>query len=210
MKTCKLIFFFSLILSSNIFSQYYIDQEKIDELKINKQKNYIISEDIAKKKKIYLQQASSYHEYYSDVKVGFDKDVYKRRESIILTFKFGNESEKEIEQIGISAACDISSDQISLERTREGDPYFLLTKGNIVQVVLNCPSSDFADCTIINIGFASNISTEGRIYIVKYDPVVNNKKLNKSGETLFLDNSDFKADPQFDNIRSVPDTGLTK
>ncbi|NCS88378.1 MAG: hypothetical protein CO127_01720 [Ignavibacteria bacterium CG_4_9_14_3_um_filter_36_18] len=210
MKNFKLIFFFALILSGNIFSQFYIDQEKIDELKISKQKNYIISEDIAKNKKIYLQQASSYNEYYSDVTVGFDKDVYKRGESIILTFKFGNESEKELEQIGISASCNISSEQVNLERTREGCPYFILSKGHIVQVVLNCPSSDFADCTIINIGFGSYLNTEGRIYIVKYDPVVKNKKLRKSGETLYLDNSDFRADPQFDNTRSIPDTGLTK
>jgi len=139
MKNFKLIFFFALILSGNIFSQFYIDQEKIDELKISKQKNYIISEDIAKNKKIYLQQASSYNEYYSDVTVGFDKDVYKRGESIILTFKFGNESEKELEQIGISASCNISSEQVNLERTREGCPYFILSKGHIVQVVLNCP-----------------------------------------------------------------------
>ncbi len=140
MKTIKIVLLLiALVPFNNIFSQYFIDQDKVDEFKANKQKYYRISKSEEKDKKIYLQQFSSTRNYYSDIKIGFDKDAYKQNDKIVLTLKRGFENKADSESVLISG-CSISSSSTHIEQNNGYS--FYIRKGEEVNLTLNCKPRD--------------------------------------------------------------------
>jgi hypothetical protein len=79
MKIFQLVCLFVLVCWFNLFGQYYIGQDKIDQLKNNEKKSYIADEDYTSTdKEVYLEGVGQ-DNYASDVMIGFDKLKYERR-----------------------------------------------------------------------------------------------------------------------------------
>ena len=106
-KTFKIFLLLLIIVPiSNLYPQYFIGQGTIDSLRLNNQKNYLTPKSEYKDKNIYLGQMDS-HGYYLDVKIGFDKEVYKNGEPVMLTLNRGNENNEERVRIIITGSCKI-------------------------------------------------------------------------------------------------------
>ena len=111
MKTLKiLLLLLALVPFSNIYSQYFVDQDKIEQLRTSESKYYNLPYEKVGDKLLYLKQISSYEGYYSDVKVGFDKEEYKSGDMIIITLKRGYENETDSENVIIYGCVEVFSD----------------------------------------------------------------------------------------------------
>ena len=68
--------------------------------------------------------------FFPDIKVGFDKEVYKSGEPVILTIKRGNEIKEERMQIMMSGGFKITSEQIKIDLAPNGPYYFDIYRGD--------------------------------------------------------------------------------
>lgn len=86
MKIVKIYLLLPIILPlNNLFSQIFIDQDKIDEIKVSKIQTY----DVDKKSRrgnVYLEHITRKYGYFSDVYVGFDKENYFAGDTIEISF----------------------------------------------------------------------------------------------------------------------------
>ena len=189
MKTLKiLLLLLALVPFNNLFSQIFVDQDKIDEFKANKIKYYTFPYKQKAEYKIpYLKKISFMKGYYSDIKVGFDKEEYKSNDMIIVTLKRGYENEIESEEVWLPSGCDtIFSDEIEAQKPERGPYKLYLKKGQEVKINLSCRGRKGVRLSfhfgppIIGIGF----QMEAREYIILYsdyqkeilnDSVSNNK-----------------------------------
>ncbi len=125
-----------IISFSETYSQYYIDRSKIDELKDRKEKSYIIPKSEKENKDIYLRYFYSTG-YFSDVKIGFDKDVYKNGDQVNLTLSRGYDNEEKRVKVVFSGHFAATTDQTKLEKDNDGPYYFYLNKGEKIKIKLN-------------------------------------------------------------------------
>ena len=189
MKTLKILLLLLVFVPfGNLFSQIFVDQDKIDELKNSNGNSYYLPYEEAGDKLLYLAKITSFKGYYSDVKVGFDKEEYKSSDMIIVTLKRGYENEIESEEVWLPSGCDtIFSDEIEVQKHQPGTYYLYLKKGQEIKINLSCRGRKGVRLSfhfgppIIGIGF----QMEGREYIIRFsdgleeelqrDSVSNNK-----------------------------------
>ncbi|MCH7723016.1 MAG: hypothetical protein IIC76_06705 [Bacteroidetes bacterium] len=187
MKTLKiLLLLLALIPFSNIYSQYFVDQDKIDELKNSNANSYYLPSEETGEKLLYLANITSFKGYYSDVKLGFDKEEYNSNDMIIVTLKRGYENETDSENVIIYGCVEVFSDQIEINKIENGPYQLYLKKGQEVKIKLSCRRGKSVR---LNFNFGPIISYgwpgESREYIIRFsdgleeevqrDSVSNNK-----------------------------------
>lgn len=171
MKTLKiLLLLLALVPFNNLFSQIFVEQDKIDELKNSNANSYYLPYEEAGDKLLYLAKITSFKGYYSDVKVGFDKEEYKSSDMIIVTLKRGYENKTESEEVWLPRGCDtIFSDQVEIQKPERGPHKLYLKKGQEVKINLSCIGRksvrlNFNFGPIISYGWAG----ESREYIIRF------------------------------------------
>ncbi|MCH7772069.1 MAG: hypothetical protein IIA49_13815 [Bacteroidetes bacterium] len=208
MKTLKiLLLLLALVPFGNLFSQIFVEQDKIDELKNSNANSYYLPSEETGDKLLYLKKITSYNGYYSDVKVGFDKEEYKSGDMIILTLKRGYENKTESEEVWLSSACDrIFSDQVEIQKNENGPYQFYLKKGQEIRINLSCRRRksirlNFHFGPRISIGFP----VESREFIIIYSDY-HKEILNDSVSNNKLIINNFMIGPSGSKI-VPPDTG---
>ncbi|HMU44555.1 MAG TPA: hypothetical protein PKA80_14750, partial [Ignavibacteriaceae bacterium] len=156
---------FLLLFSSPGFSQFYIDQDKIDYVWQNNVKGYWTKPEDTKGKNVYLE---SFHKagYSSDIKIGFDKLEYKSDDSIIVTLKRGYENETDSEYVSISGCQELFSSQIKIKRYESGTYGLYLKKGQRIDIIIKHKDRKFVRLAFGLGGIFG--SSEGRAYIIVF------------------------------------------
>ncbi|MCH7772068.1 MAG: hypothetical protein IIA49_13810 [Bacteroidetes bacterium] len=185
MKTLKiLLLLLALFPFSNIFSQYFIDHDKVEQVWQQNLKGYWAKPEEVKDKNIYLQSINK-GSYISDVKIGFDKIEYKSDDLITITLKRGYENETDSEMVSISGCAEVFSDQIEIQKYEPAPYYLYLKKGQEIEITLNCKGRKFVRLGFLLGPHLGPHSGESRSYIIRYsdrltaetpkDSVSNNK-----------------------------------
>ena len=209
MKTLKiLLLLLALVPFNNLFSQIFVEQDKIDELKNSNSNSYYLPSEETGDKLLYLKKITSHEGYYSDIKVGFDKEEYKSGDMIIVTLKRGYENEIESEEVWLSSACDrIFSDQVEIQKNENGPYQFYLKKGQEIRINLSCKRRksirlNFHFGPRISIGFP----TEAREFIIRFSDGLEEEVQRDSGSNNKLIINNFMIGPSENKI-VPPDTG---
>ena len=185
MKTLKiLLLLLVLVPFNNLFSQIFVEQDKIDELENSNANSYYLPSEETGDKLLYLKKITSYKGYYSDIKVGFDKEEYKSSDMIIVTLKRGYENKTESEEVWLSSACDrIFSDQVEIQKPERGPHKLYLKKGQEVKINLSCLGRKGVRLRfhfgppIIGMGF----QMENREYIIRFSDGLEEEVQRDSG-----------------------------
>ena len=183
MKTLKiLLLLLALIPFSNIYSQYFVDQDKIDELKNSNANSYYLPSEETGEKLLYLANITSFKGYYSDVKLGFDKEEYNSNDMIIVTLKRGYENETDSENVIIYGCVEVFSDQIEINKIENGPYQLYLKKGQEVKIKLSCRRGKSVR---LNFNFGPIISYgwpgESREYIIRFSDGLEEEVQRDSG-----------------------------
>ncbi len=137
MKTLKiLLLLLVLIPFSNIFSQYFVDHDKVEQVWQQNVEGYWAKPEEVKDRNIYLN-AIHKSRINSDVKIGFDKLDYKSGDLIIVTLKRGYANEADSVTVTISG-CNVFSDPVKMQKSEQGPYDLYLKKGQEVEINLNC------------------------------------------------------------------------
>lgn len=113
---------FLFLFSSLGFSQYYVDQDKID-LARQTQKYYDIDKSLIQQNDIYLNHISQ-RGYVPNVNISFDKLKYAPEDTIIITFNFSKGSESDSELVGIIANGEIAVNNSNLRIEKNSYSYY--------------------------------------------------------------------------------------
>ncbi len=185
MKTLKiLLLLLVLIPFSNIYSQYFVDHDKVEQAWQQNLKSYRAKPEDVKDKNVYLQNIYKTR-YISDIKIGFDKLDYKSDDLIIVTLKRGYVNETDSEMVSISGCTEVFSDQIEIQKYEPAPYYLFLKKGQEIEITLNCKGRKFVRLGFLLGPHLGPHSGESRNYIIRYsdrlkeeipkDSVSNNK-----------------------------------
>ncbi|MBK7379825.1 MAG: hypothetical protein IPJ03_12610 [Ignavibacteriales bacterium] len=156
---------FLSLFSSLGFSQYYVDQDKIDLARQQNVKGYWAKPEEVKDKNIFLE---SFHKarYISDIKIGFDRLEYKSDDSIVVTLKKGYENETDSERVIISGCQELFSNQIKIKKYERGNYGLYLKKGQQIEIIIKCKDVKFVRLAFGLEGIFPSL--EERAYIILY------------------------------------------
>jgi len=173
MKTFYIFLTILSICSFNLFSQHYIGQDKLDQLRESEKSNDNIVDIKSTNFEVYLESASKENGYASDVMVGFDKLKYLRGEKVTLTFKrTGRNSKVENEKIAIVGKYNVLGDGFEILKTKSYS-IFYLKPNEIKRVFIQLRNKNqLIDRISMGIG-RMGIESEGRGYIIPYSPPTN-------------------------------------
>ena len=188
MKTLKILLLLLVLFPfSNIFSQYFIDHDKVEQVWQQNLKGYWAKPEEVKDKNIYLQSINK-GIYISDIKIGFDKLEYKSDDLIMVTLKRGYENETDIEMVSISGCAEVFSDQIEIQKYEPAPYYLYLKKGQEIEITLNCKGRKFVGLVF---GLAGIYPfRETRKYIILYSDRLKEElpQDSVSNNTLIINN----------------------
>jgi len=204
MKTLKILLLLLVLFPfSNIFSQYFIDHDKVEQVWQQNLKGYWAKPEEVKDKNIYLQSINK-GSYISDVKIGFDKLEYKSDDLITITLKRGYENETDIEMVSISGCAEVFSNQVEIQKYEPAPYYLYLKKGQEIEITLNCKGRKFVGLVF---GLAGIYPfRETRKYIILYSDRLKEEipKESVSNNKLIINN--FMIGPS-ESKTVPPDTG---
>jgi hypothetical protein len=171
MKIFQLVYLFVLVCWFNLFGQYYIGQDKIDQLKNNEKKSYIADENYkSTDNEVYLESINQ-ENYVSDVMIGFDKLTYRRGETITLTFTRSSINSRVNENILIVANNRISA---NFKIDSSNGYYMINLKPSETKKIYIHPKNRNQQLTRIGLGIGlSPYASEGRSYIIPYSVKMN-------------------------------------
>ena len=170
MKTLYLSLVICILSNFNLFAQYYIGQDIIDQIKYGKTKSFHVDDNfISPNYEVYLEGIST-RGFISDITTGFDRIKYSLGDSAVLTFKRSGKNVKvEEEVIWIAANNDITTDDFNIEKSN-GYYVFYLRNNETKKITIH-PNRNNQKIDRISIGIGKfGPSSEGRTYIIPYPP----------------------------------------
>lgn len=187
-KLCKQfisVSVFLLLFSSLVFSQYYVDQDKID-LARQTQKYYDIDKSLIQQNDIYLNHISQ-RGYVPNVNISFDKLKYAPEDTIIITFNFSKGSESDSELVGIIANAEIVVNNSNLRIEKNSYVYFFTLRDaetRIGFVFKERPYIKNLKSNRLDISFGSiPKGRESLQYVFNYETTLNNEN-DRNNETI--------------------------
>lgn len=183
MKTLYLLFVILITCCYNLFGQYYIGQDKIDQLKNSENKSYVATGyNKNKDYKVYLEGAGQ-HYHTSDVKIGFDKLKYERGETVTLTFsRTGNNPNVENETIMIVGNNRITAD---FKIDSSNSTYIFQLRPNEIKKIFVHLDKKGGGIDRISVGIGKfGAYGESRNYVIPHPPLV--KEGSNSNKTIEL------------------------
>lgn len=205
MKTLKILLLLLVLFPfSNIFSQYFIDHDKVEMVWQQNLKGYWVKPEEVKDRIVYLQ-AIYKGRTNSDVKIGFDKLDYKSGDIIKVTLIRGYANETDSVNVILPGYVDAVNNQVEVKQSELGQYYLYLKKGEEVEINLRFNDGKFA-----NVDFSfGGVHFESRSYIIRYTDKLQEGEFGESvipiGNTLII-----QGVQEIGQI-AIPDTsGLTR